>query len=114
MAEHWSDRLDRFFGEDDLLDKYEATAVLVANSHHNISPEYLAKLRARGKLACVHFRDVTHPDRVTREFYYPYGQLREMVIRSEPGPVASSASANAERQRQWRARQKQKPIKKAG
>ncbi len=120
MTEHFSERFDRTYQDNDLLDKYEAVAVLVANSHHPISPEYLSKLRQRGRVIGVNFKDAAHPERVTREFYYQYAQLRDMVISTEPGPPRSSESSNAQRQREWRQRQKgkgqsrEKRLKKAG
>ena len=96
--EHWSERFDRNFKDDDWLDRHEAAQVLSANSGRMIYPEYLSSLVQRG---------VLHPRKVGgRLLRYQYSELRTRVVRreSEGRPQTDSPSPAAVRMRAYRAR----------
>lgn len=93
--DHWSERFDRNFKDDDWLDRHEAAAVLSANSGRAILPEYLNKLVQRGLL---------HPQKINaRRSVYQYLEVKSLVIRPEAGrPAGDLPSPAAQRMRQYR------------
>lgn len=101
--EHWSERFDRYFEDDDWLDRHEAAAVLSENSGRTILPEYLAVQVQRDKL---------HPQlRPGRRLFYRYGELRGLRVAALGGrPQTDNPSPAAQRKRTYDARKRLKKV----
>ena len=98
--EHWSERFDRPFKDDDWLDRHEAAAVLSQNSGRAILPEYLAVQVQRGAL---------HPELRRGKRYYRYAELAHLHVAPQGGRRQSdNPSPSALRKRAYDARQRLK------
>ena len=104
MPIHFSERFDRFFEDEDWLNRHEAAQVLSSNAGHVVYPEYLNVLVQRDEL---------HPNKISaRVSLYQYKELRVKVINTKGGRIKQdNPSPNAMRQRKYRERQqiKSKP-----
>ena len=89
--QHWSERFDRYFKDDDWLDRHEAAQVLTENSGRPILPEYLAAQVQRDKL---------HPQLRRGKRYYRYSELSAMRVAAQGGrPQSPNPSPAALRKR---------------
>src|SRR5437016_4377123 len=96
---HWSERLDRYYKDDDWLDRHEASQVLTENSGRTILPEFLMLQKRRDKL---------HPQLRNRKLWYQYSELRFLKVPAQGGrKLSPNPNANALRQRKYREKRAQ-------
>jgi len=103
LRNHFSDRLQRNYRNDDWLSRAEAAKVLTENSDRDVSADYLKVLADRG---------VLHPQKVSeRVWLYQYVELKEIVVKPTRGSAQfEHPTDNALRQRRWRERQSKKAL----
>jgi hypothetical protein len=96
---HWSDRLNRYYRDDDLLVPAEVAEVVSVNSDRIIRPKYVSDL------ARIHNLEKESP--LPGVVAYRYSQVKNIKVAPHRGRRAlANPSCNALRQRKFKARRR--------